>query len=271
MSEILQTAEGAEVFMEIGILLVGLLAGVMSGLFGIGGGIVMVPILIAFFGMSMLDANAVSLGAMLLPVGVFGVVNYYKAHLINIKESLWISLGLFAGSFLGAELALAVNIGLLAKLYAIFLSSVALSYFNVPELIFKRKKEESAEFNGHEPYIFWMFILLGLFAGIIAGMFGKGGGVIIVPILINFFHYKPKTAAATSLAALQLPVGLPSVIVYAEQGHLNILYATLMAGGIVAGTFFGSKLALKLSAPFFKKIYAVFLLGVAVYMMVKYI
>jgi len=68
-----------------------------------------------------------------------------------------------------------------------------------------------------------------------------------------------------------LPVGLPSVIVYAEQGHLNLIYAELMAVGIVAGTFFGSKLALKLSAPFFKKIYALFLLGVAVYMLIEYI
>ncbi len=271
MSEIFQTAKGAEVFMEIGVLLVGLLAGVMSGLFGIGGGIVMVPILIAVFGMSMLDANAASLGAMLLPVGVFGVVNYYKAGLINIRESLWISLGLFGGSFLGAELALAVNIGLLAKLYAIFLSYVALSYFNVHTLIFKRIKKESFELKEHKPHAFWMFILLGLFAGVIAGMFGKGGGIIIVPMLIRLFHYNPKAATATSLAALQLPVGLPSVIVYSEQGHLNLLYAALMAGGIVAGTFFGSKLALKLSVQFFKEIYAVFLLGVAVYMMVKYI
>ena len=71
--------------MELGVFLVGLLAGVMSGLFGIGGGIVMVPTLIAFFGMHMLDANAASLGAMLLPVGIFGVVNYYKAGFINIK------------------------------------------------------------------------------------------------------------------------------------------------------------------------------------------
>ncbi|OPY22917.1 MAG: Sulfite exporter TauE/SafE [Methanomethylovorans sp. PtaU1.Bin073] len=102
-------------------------------------------------------------------------------------------------------------------------------------------------------------------------MFGKGGGVIIVPVLISLFHYDPKAATATSLAALQLPVGLPSVIVYAEQGHLNLIYAELMAVGIVVGTFFGSNLALKLSAPFFKKIYAIFLLGVAVYMVIKYI
>ncbi|MBN1463223.1 MAG: sulfite exporter TauE/SafE family protein [Paludibacteraceae bacterium] len=257
--------------MEIGILLVGLLAGVLSGLFGIGGGIVMVPMLVAFFGMNILDANAASLGAMLLPVGVFGVINYYKAGLIHLKESLWISLGLFLGSFLGAEITFMIDISLLAKLYALFLLYVALLYFNIPALLFKKKKVATNEVKDEKKHAVWEFLLLGLFAGVIAGMFGKGGGIIIVPLLVAIFKYKPIAASATSLAALQLPVGLPSVLVYAENGHLNLLYAALMAIGIVLGAFFGSKAALKLSSVYFKRIYAFFLLGVAIYMVIKYI
>ena len=88
---------------------VGLLAGVLSGLFGIGGGIVMVPMLVAVFGWPLLEANAASLAAMLLPVGVLGCWAYYKAGYVNLRNSLWISLGLFIGSFGGAELAMAMN------------------------------------------------------------------------------------------------------------------------------------------------------------------
>ena len=66
-------------------------------------------------------------------------------------------------------------------------------------------------------------------------------------------------------------MGLPSVIVYAQAGYLNWVYAALIALGIVVGVFFGTKLAIKLNSSTFKKIYAVFLLGVAVYMVVKYI
>ena len=62
--------------MELAFLLLGICAGIMSGLFGIGGGIIMVPSLIAFFGMGILNANATSLAAMLLPVGVLGVIAY---------------------------------------------------------------------------------------------------------------------------------------------------------------------------------------------------
>jgi uncharacterized membrane protein YfcA len=260
--------------MEIGILIVGILAGVMSGLFGIGGGIVMVPTLIAIFGMNMLDANATSLAAMLLPVGIFGVINYYKAGYINLKDSLWIALGLFGGSFFGAELAVTLDVNLLAKLYAAYLLWIAVGYFDIPSYFSRNKNKNKVQTEGvrsQTKRAIWQFILVGVLAGVIAGMFGKGGGLVIVPILIKFFDYDPKAASATSLAALQLPVGLPSVIVYAEDGHLNFFYAGLMAFGILVGVFFGSKLALNLSSAIFKKVYAVFLLGVAVYMVVKYI
>jgi len=259
--------------MEIGILIVGIIAGIMSGLFGIGGGIIMVPTLIAIFGMGMLNANATSLAAMLLPVGVLGVVTYYKAGYINVRNALWISLGLLTGSFFGAELALSVDVKLLSKLYAAFLLYVAIGYLDIPKLLRgkKYKKIENPVVGENIHYAFWIFICLGIFAGVIAGLFGKGGGLVIVPVLIKFFRYDAKAASATSLAALQLPVGLPSVIVYAQAGYLNWLYAGLMALGILFGVFFGTKLAIKLPAAAFKKVYAFFLLGVAVYMVYKYI
>lgn len=106
-------------------------------------------------------------------------------------------------------------------------------------------------------------------AGIFAGLFGKGGGIVIVPMLIAVLHYGPKEAAATSLAALQLPVGLPSIIVYAQNGHLNIMYAIFIAIGIVFGTIMGTKIGLQLPAKVFKKIFAIFLIVVAIYMLFK--
>jgi hypothetical protein len=259
--------------MEVGILVLGIVAGVMSGLFGIGGGIVMVPSLIAIFGMDILNANATSLGAMLLPVGVFGVIAYYKAGYINVRNALWISLGLFIGSFFGGEIAISISEKVLSKLYVGILVYVALGYLDIPKF-FKRKN--------HKPvanlipafeieYPFWQFILLGIAAGIFAGLFGKGGGIVIVPLLIKYFKYDTKAAAATSLAGLQLPVGLPSVIVYAHAGYLNWIYAGLMALGILVGVIFGTKMAIKLSGTVFRKAYAFFLLGVAVYMVAKYI
>jgi len=194
--------------MEIGLLALGLAAGVLSGLFGIGGGIVMVPALIAIFGFDLLDANAISLAAMLLPVGILGVIAYYRAGYVDLKKSLLISLGLLAGSFFGAKIAMNIGEGLLAKLYAGLLLYVAVGYLDIPSLI--KKKRINSETAIAPRGSVWALILLGIFAGVIAGMFGKGGGLIIVPALVTIFRFDSKTAAATSLTALQLPVGLPS-------------------------------------------------------------
>jgi len=176
---------------EIGYLILGIVAGILSGLFGIGGGIVMVPSLIVIFGMDILDANATSLAAMLLPVGILGVWAYYKAGLINIKESLWISLGLFLGSFAGGELAVNISESLLAKLYAAILLYIAVSYFDIPRY-FQKKKEPKPAVYPKDEKTFWAFILVGVGAGVFAGLFGKGGGIIIVPMLIGIFHYDAK-------------------------------------------------------------------------------
>lgn len=254
----------------IGYLVLGIVAGILSGLFGIGGGIVMVPSLIVFFGMEILDANATSLASMLLPVGILGVIAYYKAGLINVKESLWIALGLFFGSFIGGEFAINISEALLAKLYGAILLYIALSYLDL-FAYFKKKKQPIKDIKNLIQKPVWAFILVGLVAGIFAGLFGKGGGIIIVPILVGIFHYDPKAAAATSLAALQLPVGLPSVIIYANEGHLNIAFAVFIALGILVGAFYGSKMGVKLPSKLFKKIYALFLVAVAVFMVYKYL
>jgi len=166
-----------------------------------------------------------------------------------------------------------VDVKVLSKLYAGFLLYIALGYLDIPKLIRgkKHQKPEPVVSGEKIKYSFWLFIAVGIFAGVIAGLFGKGGGLVIVPVLIKFFKYDAKAASATSLAALQLPVGLPSVIVYAQAGYLNWLFAGLMALGIVVGVFFGTKLAIRLPATMFKKVYAFFLLGVAVYMVYKYI
>ena len=256
--------------LETGLLIFGIVVGILSGLFGIGGGIVMVPTLIVFFGMDILDANATSLAAMLLPVGILGVISYYKAGLIKVRESLWIAFGLFLGSFLGGELAVTVNKSILAMLYSGILFYIAMSYFNIFSY-FRKKKYPNPEEKLTISKPIWMYLVVGIGAGIFAGLFGKGGGIVIVPLLIGVFHYDPKAAAATSLAALQLPVGLPSVIIYANNGHLNIIFAGLIAFGILAGTLYGSKLGVKLPSAVFKKVFAVFLLVVAVYMFTKHI
>ena len=109
-------------------LFLGGITGVFSGLFGIGGGIILVPFLIFALGYSQVTATATSLVALLLPVGLLGVTTYYRAGKItpmNIKAGLLISIGLFFGAYVGARLALFLPTPLLRKSFATFLVLVA--------------------------------------------------------------------------------------------------------------------------------------------------
>ena len=104
--------------MELLFLAIGLAAGVLSGLFGIGGGIMIIPALIFFAKFPTKLALGTSLGAMLLPVGLLGAYAYHQAGNLNIKASLLISLGLFFGAWLGARVANAIPAAHLQRMFA---------------------------------------------------------------------------------------------------------------------------------------------------------
>ena len=104
---------------------IGLAAGVLSGLFGIGGGIVIVPMLILFTRMAPLTATGTSLGTLLMPVGILGAYQYYRAGHINFKVSLMVALGVFIGAYFGAKLAVGLDPLTMKRSFAVFLVLVA--------------------------------------------------------------------------------------------------------------------------------------------------
>ncbi len=109
-------------------LLTGLLAGVLSGMFGIGGGLIIVPVLVLLMGFTQHTANATSLVALLLPVGILGVLEYYRAGKLSTEHILFgilIAVGLFAGAFLGAKIATSLTNDMLRKIFAVFIGIVA--------------------------------------------------------------------------------------------------------------------------------------------------
>jgi len=113
----------------IHLCLVGVAAGVLSGMFGVGGGTIIVPALVFLFGMTQQTASATSLVAMLLPVGLLGVAEYYRSGAIssdNIRFGLIISCGLFIGVFFGAKIATHLSSDIVRKAFSIFIGIVAI-------------------------------------------------------------------------------------------------------------------------------------------------
>ena len=109
----------------VGFIAIGLGAGVLSGLFGIGGGVVIVPLLIFLAKMQPITATGTSLAALLLPVGALGAYEYYRRGNLNVPAALWIALGLFFGAYVGAKLAHELSPLQLRRAFAVFLLIIA--------------------------------------------------------------------------------------------------------------------------------------------------
>jgi uncharacterized membrane protein YfcA len=112
---------------------------------------------------------------------------------------------------------------------------------------------------------FMRLIILGLAAGVLSGLFGIGGGLVIVPALVLLFGFGTKTAVGTSLFVILLPTGLLGVLEYWKNGELKVAAGLWIALGVFCGAYFGARMAGAVSAITMKRLYAVFLLVVAVY------
>lgn len=109
----------------IGYLLVGLVAGLFSGLLGIGGGTIVVPSLVYFFGMAQHKAQGTILAAFLPPVAFLAFLRYYQAGNVDLSAAFFVAIGIFLGSYAGAGLSLSMPDLLLKRVFGVFLIVVA--------------------------------------------------------------------------------------------------------------------------------------------------
>lgn len=114
-----------------------------------------------------------------------------------------------------------------------------------------------------------LLIVIGIAAGLLSGLVGVGGGLIIVPALVYLLAFSQKQAQGTSLAILLLPIGILAVLNYYKDPavNLDVRVVALIIVGFIAGSYYGSKLALLLPDATVKKIFAIFMMIVAVKML----
>jgi uncharacterized membrane protein YfcA len=115
-----------------------------------------------------------------------------------------------------------------------------------------------------------LFLTIGLVAGVFAGLFGVGGGVLIIPALIFLAHFPTKLALGTSLGAIALlPVGLLGAYTYYRNGNLNIKASLLIALGIFLGAWVGARVAQHVPAATLQRMFAVFIVLMAIRLWVE--
>ena len=112
-----------------------------------------------------------------------------------------------------------------------------------------------------------ILLVVGLAAGILSGIVGIGGGIVIVPALVYFLGFSQKMAQGTSLGILLLPIGVLGAFQFYKQGYIDVKVVAIISVAFIFGSYFGSKIALRLSQDNVKKIFALVMLLVAVKML----
>ncbi|MFA3782685.1 sulfite exporter TauE/SafE family protein [Melioribacteraceae bacterium 4301-Me] len=114
-----------------------------------------------------------------------------------------------------------------------------------------------------------ILLLTGLLSGVLSGFVGVGGGIVVIPMLIFFLGYSQQLAQGTTLAMLLPPIGLLATINYYKAGYVDLKAAMLMVITFVIGSYFSSKVAVQIPTDLLRKIFAIFLFLVAIYLFIK--
>lgn len=174
------------------IAIVGVLAGFLAGMFGVGGGILIVPGLVLAAGMSQRLAHGTSLAAV-VPISISSLISYALQDNVDWHVSLWLALGAVGGAIIGTKLLNVLPHRTLGILFAVVLLASAVRLFIADDA-----DGRSALGVGGAIAL----IAIGLVTGILAGLLGVGGGVVMVPAMILLFGIPPAVAKGTSAAVI---------------------------------------------------------------------
>ena len=111
------------------LIIIGLVAGTLGGMVGLGGGIILIPALILIMKLDQQTAQGTSIAVMLPPIGLFAVYNYYKAGYVNMKYAMVIAAAFAVGGFFGSSLALKLSPDVMRKVFSVILVVIALKMF----------------------------------------------------------------------------------------------------------------------------------------------
>ncbi len=238
----------------------GLVAGVLSGVFGIGGGVVLVPMLALVLGLGQHGAQGMTLAILLLPVGLAAVVEYHRSGRVRWRLVAPLIAGFLAGVWLGSVCAMAVAERPLRLGFVLFLVVLAIRNWRAAGRARGAASATAPPARNQMLHALW----IGVAGGLASGLLGIGGAVLMVPLLVAVLGLTQHEAQGTSLAVMLPPVGLPGVLVYAQaQGGLPWLLVGCVAGGFLLGGALGARVARRVEGPALVRGFAVFQLTVA--------
>jgi len=238
---------------ELWLIPLGFAAGILGSIIGLGGGIVIVPVL-TFFGFPPALAASNSIFAV-FSNAVASSISYAKQR--RIEYSIGLKLGILSipGTIIGAFISSEITPQFFKILFALILISASI-------YIFSKRKIEPKNYNLSKQ-IMILAIGASFFAGIISGLFGVGGGIIFVPLMVIAMGLSMKNAAPTSQFIL-LFASASALITHTLLGHPDFYQALLLSAGAFVGGLVGARLSLEIKENALKILISVVMIAVAV-------
>ncbi len=238
---------------------VGLLAGLLSGLFGVGGGTVIVPLLVLILGFDQRLAAGTSLAA-IVPTATVGVISYAVHGSVAWIPALILAVGAVVGAQIGTWLLPRVPLTVLRWSFVGFLSAVIVSLFLVIPSRDADLPLTALTIGG--------LIVLGVITGILAGLLGVGGGIIVVPVLMIVFGVSDLIAKGTSLL-MMIPTAVSGTIGTIRRRNVDLVAAALIGGAACTTTALGAWIATIVDPLTGNMLFAAFLVVIAVQMSLR--
>ena len=227
-------------------------AGLLSGMFGLGGGIIIVPGLMFALRMDQRRAHGTSLAGV-LPISMASIITYWVHDHIDWTVTLWLTIGSVGGALIGARLLAVLPKRVLTLLFVAVLAIAGIRMF------FEIDTTGTTVIDTGSAIA---LIVIGFFVGALAGMLGIGGGLITVPIMIVIFHVPPAVAKGTALAVV-IPTALSGTVQNMANKNVDLFAALLVSTTGIFAAVAGGWIASLMSAAVSNFLFAVLLMVIA--------
>lgn len=265
--------------LALGVIVIAILAGIVGSMFGIGGGIIIIPALTIALGLPIKDAIGASLiGVIASSTGAAS--RYVGQGIVNIRLGMMLEPATTTGSMVGAVLAVYLDQYVLSAVFAAVMVYSAYYMLRRPEVTIHDNRKcydylrcaykdpVSGERINYEVRGLKRGLLASFAAGNLSGMLGVGGGIVKVPAMNVWMGVPMRAATATSNFMIGVTALAGAVILY-MNGLISPVLAALVAIGVFAGAWIGPRISRRTAGPTLRRYFAYLLLGVAILMLFK--
>ena len=234
-------------------ILVGLAAGMLGGLFGVGGGLIIVPGLIGFAGVERRLAHGTSLAAT-LPIAAASLITYLAHGNVDWRVAGCLAVGSIVGAIVGTHLLHVIPKNVLVMIFVITVLATA------TRLLISSDSDGRAVLTAASVAL---LVFVGFVTGVLAGMLGIGGGVIMVPAMVVLLGMVPVMAKGTSVAVI-VPTSIMGTIRNRKNANVDIPVAAVVGGFGAAAAVVGGTISDRMSDQVSNIMFALLLLFVAI-------